>query len=74
MASTMKHMIRNSDTGFLIMSMTVRAVNMANRTPILTNNTMPTKISKITRRMMNTVLMTSSLFYGILLKFPLIQI
>lgn len=61
MASTMKHMIKNSDAGLLIMSMTVRAVNMANRMPILMINIMPTIISKITRRMMNTVL-TMSLF------------
>lgn len=34
MASTMKHMIKNSDAGLLIISMKVLAVNMANRTPI----------------------------------------
>lgn len=61
MASTMKHMIKNSDAGLLIMSMTVLAVKMANRMPILMINIMPTIISKITRRMMNTVL-TMSLF------------
>lgn len=64
MASTMKHMIKNSDAGLLIMSMTVRAVNMANRMPILTSSIIPTKISKITRRMINTVLMMSPFFYG----------
>ena len=64
MASTMKPIIRSSDAGLLIMSMKVLAVNMANRTPILMNNIMPTIISKITRRMMNTVLMKSPFSMG----------
>lgn len=64
MASTMKHMIKNSDAGLLIMSMKVLAVNKANRTPILTSNIIPTKISKITRRMINTVLMMSLFSMG----------
>ena len=69
----MKHMIKNSDAGLLIMSMTVLAVKMANRMPILMINIMPTTISKITRRMINTVLMTSPFFYGTCQN-PLVQI
>ena len=64
MANPMKHMIRNSNAGLLIRSMTVRAVNMANRMPILTSNIMPTIINKITRRMMNIVLMMSLFSMG----------
>lgn len=64
MANAMKHMIKNSDAGLLIVSMMVVTVNLANRTPILMSNIMPTTISKRTRRTVTTVIMMSPYSMG----------